>query len=1096
MFFQTRTVKLARRHQRQKLVQLGPASVRMLLDFMRSLGFKATLASIGIAALLFAGVYLVRPRIGSRVYRIGWQNSPPFQEKADDGSPAGLAIELVREAARRRGVQLQWVWYPGSSEAALRNGDVDLWPLITITPERQREKAIYISKPYLQHDHSLLVLANSPFAEAGDLASGTVSHMSLAISIKFMRDILPHSRSVLVDSDKEAVDNVCAGRTDAAFLDQFTAASILFNAVRPCADPLREIALPALRSRLGVGSTLKATVAADEIRRGIDDSAMEGDLAKILKNGGYHSPRDLEYFNALFNAQRRERWLIAAIGLFMCLLAITLFAAIRISRQRNRITATERALRESEHRLRLIANNLSEMVWMYDMDRHLVFANKSIEHLTGYSADELSNKNLISWIHWDDRSRMAGYWDKLFEGAAYRDEEYRLITKDGRIRWVMATWAPIYDETGRQCGVQGTERNITEKRIAEQLLRESEGRFRELLEGVQLVAAMTDPDGNISFCNDYTLAISGWSREEVIGRPAEQLFETTPPFHIAGEVAKWRDQTHASFEGSLLEKNGGRRSVQWSFTPLHDSAGHPSGFASLGQDVTEVRTLRLIAAQRESEARFHKVADTAPLMIWELGPDGGCTFVNHRWCAFTGISVEQALGNGWSASVHPEDLESCRAIMTAAFDARRDFQVEHRTALVDRAFRWVLGSGVPRFGLDGSFEGYVGTCTDITDLKRSRDEQMDRQKLETVGRLVSGIAHEFNNIMGGMLIQADLAVQNLSDRDGPADQLNAIRGLAIRAAGVVRQLMIYAGHEDAGRESFDISRLIRETADLLRVVVPKRIDLNSDLCPSLPAVHANPAQLRQLVMNLVTNAADAIGEHHGVIAIRTRGVTSPNPAGGPDCYVELAVSDSGCGVDPAVLEKIFDPFFTTKPTGHGLGLAVVNRIVHDVGGHIQVETEAKRGTTFRIFLPGYEPAEAAPTITTGELEKDRGELVLVVEDEASLRIAAARILSAHSCSVLEAADGTTALSLVGEYWRDLTAILLDITLPGASSADVFTEARRLRPDIKIVVTSAYGRTKVDECFPGMDIDAFIRKPYRLTELVALMNGVLARNKPS
>jgi two-component system, cell cycle sensor histidine kinase and response regulator CckA len=209
------------------------------------------------------------------------------------------------------------------------------------------------------------------------------------------------------------------------------------------------------------------------------------------------------------------------------------------------------------------------------------------------------------------------------------------------------------------------------------------------------------------------------------------------------------------------------------------------------------------------------------------------------------------------------------------------------------------------------------------------------------------------------------------------------------------------------------------------------------------------------------------------------------------------VSDSGCGIDPAVRSRIFDPFFTTKPARHGLGLAIVNRIVHDVGGRIEMQTEAKLGTTFRILLSANQPVQpAAPMIVTGELDEDRRELVLVVEDEAALRIAAVKTLSDHSCSVLEAPDGTIALSLVREHWRDLGAILLDITLPGASSADVFAEARRLRPDIKVVISSAYGRTKVDECFPGMEIDAFIRKPYRLAELAALMSGVLARNKPA
>jgi two-component system, cell cycle sensor histidine kinase and response regulator CckA len=276
--------------------------------------------------------------------------------------------------------------------------------------------------------------------------------------------------------------------------------------------------------------------------------------------------------------------------------------------------------------------------------------------------------------------------------------------------------------------------------------------------------------------------------------------------------------------------------------------------------------------------------------------------------------------------------------------------------------------------------------------------------------------------------------------------------------------------------------------------VPKRVELNTDLNVGLPVVEANPAQLRQVVINLINNAADAIGERSGVIAMRTSRVMIPRPEGGTCCYVELTVSDSGCGIDPTNRHRIFDPFFTTKPAGHGLGLAIVNRIVREVGGHIHFETEVKRGTTFQILLPAHERAEAAATtMPTGEA--DERNLVLVVEDEAPLRSAAAKILRAHSCSILEASDGTTALSLVREHWPSLGAILLDITLPGASSGQVFAEARRLRPDVKIVITSAYGRTKVDECFPGMQIDAFIRKPYRLAELAALMSAVLTQNKP-
>src|SRR5689334_7771020 len=244
-------------------------------------GFKVIPWATGIGLLLATGAYLAvnhfRHHIDDRVYLIGWQQVPPFQQKSDDGSPAGLAVDLVRDAARRRGIRLKWVWYPGSAEAALRNRDVDLWPFITITPERL--KLIHISEPYFQHDYSLLVRAGSPYSQVQDLASASITYLGLPIGRHFLHGILPKVRLVTAASAKEAVENVCAGRADAAYLDEFTAGAILLSGIS-CSS--RIIPLPMLRSKLGVGSTPEARDVADEIRRGMDVAALENDLAKIL----------------------------------------------------------------------------------------------------------------------------------------------------------------------------------------------------------------------------------------------------------------------------------------------------------------------------------------------------------------------------------------------------------------------------------------------------------------------------------------------------------------------------------------------------------------------------------------------------------------------------------------------------------------------------------------------------------------------------------------------------------------------------------------------------------------------------------------------
>jgi two-component system, cell cycle sensor histidine kinase and response regulator CckA len=501
------------------------------------------------------------------------------------------------------------------------------------------------------------------------------------------------------------------------------------------------------------------------------------------------------------------------------------------------------------------------------------------------------------------------------------------------------------------------------------------------------------------------------------------------------------------------------------------------------------------AALQESEGRFRAVANAAPLMIWTAGPDMRCTFVNKAWLDFTGRTPEEELGDGWTVNVHPDDVPLRRATYKDACDARRNIELEFRQRGADGEYRWVLGNGVPRFATNGQFIGYIGTVIDVTDLKHRRDEDAVRQKLENVGSLAAGIAHDFNNILGAILAQADLGLAEVAASVLPEDELESIRAVAIRGTGIGRQLMVYAGQESAINEPVDVSNLIDDMRELLKVAVSKHAVLTTELAREMPLVLANPAQLRQVVMNLVTNASEAIGERDGRILIRTRQVTAVvnSTLGGLSQCIELEISDTGSGINRETQSKIFDPFFTTKSAGHGLGLAVVQRIIQELGGAMEVDTELGRGTTFRILLPIAEKArpmrQATASVLRGELMSDV--TVLLVEDESSLRVAVARILRSKGLRVVEAANGTEALASIHEHKDEIALVLLDVTLPGAPSRDLLTEARRVREDVKIIVVSAYGQNTVDASFPGMRIDAFLRKPYTLAELMSLMARVLS-----
>jgi PAS domain S-box-containing protein len=517
---------------------------------------------------------------------------------------------------------------------------------------------------------------------------------------------------------------------------------------------------------------------------------------------------------------------------------------------------------------------------------------------------------------------------------------------------------------------------------------------------------------------------------------------------------------------------------------------------------------RAEAVLRESEGRFRNLANTAPVMIAASSPDGEAAFFNKTWLDFTGRTMEQELGYGWIENVHPEDRDRTRAEYSHSFYVRGNCKIEYRLRRTDSEYRHVMCHYVPHFEPDGVFAGYIASCIDLTDIKSAQEEARERKNLESLGMLAGGIAHDFNNLLGGTLAYSELAQVKLAEGSSPDDELRQIRDVAIRGSEIVRQLMIFAGNERGTLELVDVSALVSEMLELLKVSISKHAVLKPSLATGLPAVRGNPAEIRQVVMNLVTNASEAIGDGDGVIRILTERVTVESgskpletenlPEGD---YLRLEVSDTGCGMTQEMQCKAFDPFFTTKFAGRGLGLAVVQRIVSHLGGAIHVVSSVGRGTSVRIVLPCVGDTVRAndshdPVGTrTRELQRERGCTILVVEDEPALLAAVSKMLQHIGFSVIQATDGSSALELIRGHKDRIDAMLLDVTLPGVSSHEIFEEAERLRPDLVAVLTSAYSQERATACFGGLPVDYFIRKPFHIDDLVRLLQEGLTGGKP-
>ena len=626
---------------------------------------------------------------------------------------------------------------------------------------------------------------------------------------------------------------------------------------------------------------------------------------------------------------------------------------------------------------------------------------------------------------------------------------------------------------------------IRQRRRTEKVLRENEERFRAIFQQAGVGVAQIDLEGRVEIANDRYCDVVGHSHQDLVGKATREMTHRQDldaelaimPRLLAGEVES------LSIEKRYIRKDG---SIVWASmcrTVVRDGHGRPKSFIAVVEDVTERKKSE--AALKESEERFRNLADSAPVLIWMSGPDKRCTFFNKSWLRFSGSALEHEIQAGWEARVTPDDRERCSKAYTAAFDARRDFEMEHRLVWADGKIRWVLSRGVARWLPDGAFAGYVVCSLDITDLKRSYEQHLASQKLESVGILAAGVAHDFNNMFGAISALAESAQSSLPRGSPQADDIESIRRTAIRAARISSQLMTFTGRDDAPATAIDLSFLIGDMLELLKVSISKRAVLEASLASDLPAVAANPSEMRQIVMNLVINASEALEGGAGTITLVT---AAEHDGSGSRSGVRLEVQDTGRGMTVDTKERVFDPFFTTRAVGRGLGLFAVQGLVRRGGGSIEVESAPGEGSRFIVHLPRASDPLPRPSIVAqdGPSAKSRRTL-LFVDDEALLRSSVAKLLRKKGFDVIEAEDGPTGTAAFAADPAGIDLVLLDVTLPGMSGREVFDELFRIRRDVKVILCTAYSQETAIAEFGERKICAFIRKPYRIDDLVKVLD---------
>jgi two-component system, cell cycle sensor histidine kinase and response regulator CckA len=739
------------------------------------------------------------------------------------------------------------------------------------------------------------------------------------------------------------------------------------------------------------------------------------------------------------------------------------------------------------------------------------FANQAFCELCGYQRSEFLGRKTSELEIWEDSSSRSELVERLRRDGHIDGVELIFRSRDGARHHVELTATTVEFDEATAIILAG--RDVTRSRLAEESARKAAETLAQYFSLSPDLMCIANLEGRFIRLNSAWQQVLGYSLTQLENARFLDLIHPDDLESTTAAMDRLREGSEIfDFQNRYRHKDGSWRWIEWRSVP-----GGQGLIFAVARDITQRRLDEIALREAERSAassreRLLSVSELAHIghFIMDL-PSGAVSWTPELYRIFRQNPEQfQPTVDGVRGLILGEDRAVADGAIQMARNTGQAQRFHFRAVRPNGEIRQCLAIVEVARDTRLPAEAVHGLVQDLTELRRAEEERrkleqqvMQSQKLESLGVLAGGIAHDFNNLLTSILGNADLARSELGPTNPAGPYLEDIEKVSRRAADLCRQMLAYSGKGRFVVQPISLNEVVREMGHLLNVSISKKVVIKYNFFPSLPSVMADATQMRQVAMNLITNASEAIGEQSGVVTLSTgvmdcddeylKGVVRDTELHASGQYVYLEVSDTGCGMDQETVGKIFDPFFTTKFTGRGLGLAAVLGIVRGHKGAMRVYSEKGRGTTFKMLLPVHHGEVPASERASDGSQGWRGSgVVLLADDEESIRSMGRRLLERAGFQVLLAADGQEAIDLFVRNQAQIRLVILDMTMPHLDGEACYRELRRISPGIKVIMTSGYNEQEVISRFVGKGLAGFVQKPYKAIELLSSVRKVLGQ----